>query len=30
MAEKTEKNQMLAGDLYHGGDKELLAECRHA
>jgi maltose O-acetyltransferase len=30
MAEKTEKNKMLAGDLYHAGDQELLAERRHA
>lgn len=30
MAEKTEKHKMLAGDLYHGWDKELLAERRRA
>ena len=30
MAEKKKKEKMLAGDLYHAADKELLAERRHA
>ena len=30
MADKTEKNKMLGGELYRGSDKELLAERRHA
>ncbi len=30
MAEKTEKNKMLGGELYRGSDKELLDERRHA
>lgn len=30
MMEKTEKEKMLAGDLYHAADTELLTERRHA
>lgn len=30
MAEMTEKEKMLAGELYRGSDRELLAERRHA
>lgn len=30
MAEKTEKDKMLAGELYHAGNMELLAERRRA
>ena len=30
MAEKTEKNKMLAGELYRAGDRELLVERRRA
>ena len=30
MAEKTEKNKMLGGELYRGSDKELVDERRHA
>jgi maltose O-acetyltransferase len=30
MAEKTEKNKMLGGELYRASDKELLDERRHA
>ena len=30
VAEKTEKEKMLAGELYRGSDRELLAERRHA
>lgn len=30
IAEKTEKEKMLSGELYRGSDKELLAERRHA
>lgn len=30
MAEKTGKNKMLEGELYHGSDKELVDERRHA